>query len=268
MKIKPILPKEHGAWGMVFTPFFIAAGMAWCFDLKMVFLLFSIFFFYVARRPFEELIGYGSSRKQPLLKKRILYLWLIAYMFSGFLFTIPLIYKYQLYWLVLFGGLFTLFMLINVVQIKIGNRRSVSGELIGIGGLCITAPMGYYVATGSMGWFNFFAWCAIFLYYSRSVFYVKLRVRAVSAKGQFPNALNKVFFAWRYISCHFGMLAAVYIISLLSHVEWVVIAYIPITMQSMYGISKLDGKLNIKSLGYIEVFHSILFGAAIVLVCH
>lgn len=267
MKIKPILPKEHGAWGMVFTPFFIAAGMAWCFDLKMVFLLFSIFFFYVARRPFEELIGYGSSGKQHLIEKRSLYQWLIAYMVLGALFIFPLFYKYHLYWLVMFGGFFILFMLINVVLIKMGNRRSVFGELIGIGGLCMTAPMGYYVVTGSMGWFNFFVWCAIFLYYSRSVFYVKFRVKAVVKKVQFLNARDKLFFAWRYISCHFGMLTAVYVISLLFHVQWLVIAYIPITIQSMYGISNLDGKLNVKKLGYIEVFHSILFGGIIVLVC-
>ena len=253
---------------MVFTPFFISAGVAWCFDVKMVLILFATFFIFLIRKPVEELFRPEIADKKSKISKKEVYSWLSIYFLFSCLFAAPLFFRYQLNWLLLFGLLFLLFLLISIVQMRKKGQRSAFNELVGIAGLCMTAPIGYYVATGQLNITNFFIWCLMFLYYSRSVFYVKLRVRANYTKTKFCNMADKTTFAGNFICIHFFLIVAVYLLSLAFKTQWLIVAYIPISIQCMFGILNMGNKLNVRRLGYIEVFHSIGFGIMIVFICH
>lgn len=265
--IKPIIPKEHGAWTMLFMPFFISSGVAWCFDIKMVFTCFSILFLYLIRKPIEELIRYDVLSTNIQLTRKNIYFWLIVYGSLAVLLVTPLFYKYNLKGLLPFGFLFFLFLLMNVIKLKSGKKKSMYGDLVGIAGLCMTAPAGYYVATGKINRFNFLIWCVVFIYYGRSVFYVNLRVMAKSKREQFRNWLDKAKFAKSYINIHIYLIVTACILSVIFNYYWLIAAYIPITIQAIIGILNLDRNLNVKSLGYTEVCHSFIFAGIVVWAC-
>lgn len=234
----------------------------------MLLLFFGTFFLYLTRKPIEELLRIKRSGKVISGNEKQFFFWLLVIFFIGMLFIAPLIFIYELTGLVLFGILLIFFQVINMVQLKRNMRRTVVRELIGIGGLCLTAPIGYYVGTGKIDNVNFLLWSINFIYFARSVFYVKLRVRASAKRDQLSSWAKNFLYSRNYIYYHSFLLCIIFTLLVLFYKKWLIIAYIPITIQSIIGITRLAKDLNIKKLGYIEVTHSVVFSLLIVVFIH
>ena len=102
MKVRSTLrlPREHGAWAMLYVPFVVGALVAAEINLRVVCLFFSTSFLFIAR---ESLLAWwrGRHRGQPqaaALKTLIIYTSLAG------LFGLPLVAVYKLYWLVPLGA--------------------------------------------------------------------------------------------------------------------------------------------------------------------
>ncbi len=263
MKISSVLPKEHGAWGVLFIPFFVSAAVASCFDLKMILLLFGIFFLYISRKSIEEL--FRASKHNDRLIKNKFYYFLIIFITVGLLFIIPIFLLYDLTWLPAFGFIFICLQWINILQIRKRKQRTVTAELIGIAGLCLSAPIAYYVATGEIEKTALLMWIISFAYFARGVLYVKLRLSVVAARAQFADLYERMKYSKGYIFFHLALITSTFFLLIMFQKPFLIISYLPIAIQSFLGISRMNTKLNVPRIGYIEVSHSILFGILVVL---
>ena len=264
MKISSVIPREHGAWGILFIPFFISAGVASCLDVKMILLLFGIFFLYISRKPIEELFRI-SKQNNSLIKNKFLSI-LILFITVGLAFTFPIFLLYDRHWLPVYGFIFICLQGINILQIKKRKQRTVTAELIGIAGLCLSAPVAYYVATGMIEKTALLLWFISFAYFARGVLYVKLRLSVVAGHVKFLNLYERVKYSKGYIFFHLALITITFSLLIMFRIPFLIISYIPIAIQSFIGISRMNTKLNVPRIGYIEVSHSILFGVLVVLI--
>ncbi|HEU4390720.1 MAG TPA: YwiC-like family protein, partial [Blastocatellia bacterium] len=166
------LPREHGAWAMLYVPMLIGILVAGRFTLAVAFLVCSASLFFVAR---ESLILWWRS-----VRRNAKYpgagLTAAVYLGLAFLFAIPLVAVYQLWWLVPMSAAAGILVAINAEQSVRKMDRTIGGELLAILGLTSSGLAAHYVATGKVEANAFWLWGSCVLYFTSSIFYVRLRV--------------------------------------------------------------------------------------------
>ena len=191
---KQLIPREHGVWPMFLVPLLVGAGVAPISDGMVGLLLSAAIFAHVAR---YELLLLVRLRAKGGVDRRAFLLFLSS---SALAFTSALFLVLEARWLLLsLGGGALLFMALHTFLALKRTERSIHGELLGIAGLTMTAPAAYYVAAGELNVAAFTLWLLSFLYFGRSVFYVKMKVAAHGKRGDFRNLWDRLRFSrnWR-----------------------------------------------------------------------
>jgi hypothetical protein len=146
-----------------------AAGIAGSFDIPVVVMAAAVTLVFLSQRPYAQLVSNAASRRDPGLLRRNM-TWLAGYwvstllLFAGLYFVYDLVALPRFLWIAIpIAAAFTLFLWKNRV-------RSVAGELTGICGLTLTAPLtimppsGRFNLSGSgCGHFASFILAAVFL---------------------------------------------------------------------------------------------------------
>src|SRR5262249_29826211 len=174
------LPKEHGAWVMLYVPFVLGVAVAGRVNWPVLLLLLSATAVFISR---ESLLVYWRARARgrgaaEAGRTLLLYLALAA------AFGSPLIFVFKLFWLIPLGLIGAALLLINGRQATRMEERTAAGEIMAIGGLTMTASAAYYSASGRWEMTAFWLWLLSALYMASSVFYVKLRVYRLNPRKQ------------------------------------------------------------------------------------
>src|SRR3972149_8868971 len=124
-RVKPPLPKEHGAWAMLLTPFAASAIAAGSLDVKLVLLLVGVLSLYLARFYCTQWVRSKTRRYyQESLQ------WPIIYSVAGFSVGAVLVFGYGLWGLVLMGGIAALSLLVYLLLFIKRLDRSASTEVM------------------------------------------------------------------------------------------------------------------------------------------
>jgi hypothetical protein len=181
-------------------------------------------------------------------------------------------------WLVTIGhrtGLLALAPLVGALLVaylhNVARRRefSVLGELTGIAGLVVSAPAAYYASKGHYDVTALGLWVIHMLYFSGTVFYIKLKVRE-QTRCEAPTQLAQRLIAGR--ACLTYQTTTLSVVALLALLRWVPVltplALIPVTVKTLVGAVRWQDRrsLSLIRLGLAEVAHSVLFGAMTVLI--
>ncbi|MGZ4031947.1 MAG: YwiC-like family protein, partial [Tumebacillaceae bacterium] len=131
--MKVVLPREHGAWGMLFGP--LLAGMiAGGFRMADILLVFAMLAVYLASNPLIQWLK-QPERKADMKK------WAIGYSAAAAAFGLPLVFYYPpLLLLALPGGVS---LLINIRFALRKQERHLLNDLAAIAGLCLGAVAAY-----------------------------------------------------------------------------------------------------------------------------
>jgi hypothetical protein len=154
-------------------------------------------------------------------------------------------------------------------QVTRRKESSVLGELIGISGLVLSAPAAYYAITGRYDATAAGLWAIHLLYFSGTVFYIKLKVRE-QARRKAPTELSQRLVAGR--ACLAYQTTALTVVALLTLLRWMPalapLALIPVTVKMVLGTVRWQDRrsLSLVRLGLAEVGHSLLFGVMTVLI--
>jgi YwiC-like protein len=148
------LPKEHGAWVMLYVPFVLGVAVAGHVYWPVILLLLSTTAMFISR---ESLLVCWQARARgrdttDAGRTLLLYLALAA------AFGLPLIFAFELFWLVPLGLIGAALLLINGKQATQMEERTMTGEIMAIGGLTMTAPAAYYAASGRWEMTAFWLW--------------------------------------------------------------------------------------------------------------
>jgi len=226
------LPREHGAWGILLIPFATAAGIAGVFNVPVALLLVSVLCFYLARTSFLK----GDYR------------WLVGLLVASLVAAAPVVVVWQRWWLVAFGA--------GVAPVALRRTdRSVAVQLAAVAGLTLTAPITWYVATGSLGWPAWRLWVLNALYFAGRVLYVKMHIAAAMQRGASRLRLGAPTLAYH------GALAGV------AACWWPVgLAFVPAMFHAVVGVLRLTPVLRIKRLAWTEVAAAVVFGSSLIAV--
>ena len=240
-----MLPREHGAWAMLYVPMAVGALVAGGFSWRVALIVLAQTFVFIAREPL-------------LVWWRALAVYLAFAAVSG----APLVFVSRLLWLVPLGLVSALLLTVNAEQAARREDRTLAGELLAIAGLTLTAPATYYAARGQWDGVAIWLWALCALFFASSVFYVKLRVAALNRrKGQERRRAIS-----RCAVYHTFLLAALLGLALSTSLNlFLFLAFAPVLARSFWSLARPAGELNLRRVGVAEIVYSLFFLAFITL---
>jgi hypothetical protein len=258
------LPKEHGSWAMFGVPliigFVVAAQLHW----RSILLIAAALGLFLVRFPIDALI---KTRKRPTADRAGLIRWAIVYgsiaaLCGGWLIVID-----QLTWLIPLGGLGAALLAYHWWLVERRKEMSARGELAGIFGLALGAPLAYYASTGVLDGTALGLWIVNALYFGGTVFYIKLKVRQQPKEPAPDRVSERLVKAKACLSYQSVVLTSVTLLVALNGLPALaLLAFVPMTLKVLFGATHWQDRrsLSLPRLGVIEIVHSALFAVLII----
>ena len=260
-----IVPREHGAWGLLLVPLFtgVAAGLASAHRAwpLLVFTMATLSLFWL-RTPLESLIGTGSLTAHTSGER-----WtaLIASVCLGAVSVAcltGLMWKGRNSELLFLGAATALAFVAQAVLRRFGRRARMAAQLVGTVGLTCTAPAAYYIGTGRLDERAFVLWAANWIFAGNQIHFVQLRIRAARA-ATFSEKFNRgrLFF----------LAQPAFLLVLTFASLWrvlpalVLIAFAPALVRGTQWFFRKPEFLDVKKLGWSEMRHGVAFGVLLAL---
>ncbi|GAX91390.1 YwiC-like family protein [Effusibacillus lacus] len=165
--MKAVIPREHGAWGMLFAPLLVgmfAGGLA----ASHVLLVLSMLGVYLASYPLIQ--WFKNPKRNAHLRG-----WILGYGAASAVLGLPLVYLYpKLVWLALPAAVV---LMINIGFAVRKQERHILNDLVAISGLSLGGVAAYYVSTNGFDLTSGVIWLSCFLVFTGSVLHVKSLIR-------------------------------------------------------------------------------------------
>lgn len=254
----PIVPKEHGAWAVLYGSFLAGIGVAGRVTLPMILLLGVVTCLAFANGPLVLILRSAGSRA-PSKERRRASFWFFAYASGAVMCVAPLLAVYQMTFLFPFAMAAACFLALRAFFVRQGDDRSLPGELIGTAGLALVGPTAHAVAVNGAEPIGALLWLLLTLYFAGGVFYVRMRIRLMLAQRKGAPAVSNR--ARR--SCllyHMLLLILIPALAAVNVVPWAVLpAFAPALWRAAAGLRRRDATLNLRRLGWSEVGLTVAF---------
>jgi hypothetical protein len=259
-----ILPREHGAWGILLVPLVTGATVGFLrggrFLPALLFTIAVIALFWL-RTPLESLLGTSVVRAQTpqefqLVRRILVPLSAVALTALSVLFWRGS--NLKLFWLALAAmAAFAL----QQVLIRIGRSARMAAQVAGALGLTSTAPAAYYVVTGRLDLTAAALWLANWLFAGDQIHFVALRIHAARAAG----LRQKVAAGWTFL---LGQFLLAVILALTSHLHilprWTPLAFALVFFRGLAWFVARPQPIAVRRLGWTELLHAIAFAILLI----
>ncbi|ENQ3108235.1 YwiC-like protein [Bacillus sp. 491mf] len=234
--MKLIIPKQHGAWGMLLIPFILGVliGKGTWYHIP---LFLAWLFVYLATYPLLMYV------KQPR-KKYYLHSFFLYFSVACVCAIIALIYEWRI---VFFSIIMLPCFFINIYFSRQKNERALLNDTCAIILFCIGGIISYYFTMKTVDEKIWVVATISFLYFMGSTFYVKTMIR------EKKNPTYR-FVSWGY---HSLLVIVTLIVS-----PWFTIAFIPSLIRSILFYGR---NISILKVGILESINSIYFFVSVVL---
>ena len=258
------LPKEHGSWAMFSVPLIIGFAVAASWQWRSVLLISAALGLFLVRFPIDTLI---KTRRRPQVDRMWLIRWAVIYGLSAALCGGWLIVIDQLYWLLPLGVVGVALLAYHWWLVEHRQEMSARGELAGIFGLALGAPLAYYVSTGSIDGTAVGLWIVNALYFGGTVFYIKLKVRQQPKEPAPDRVSERLVKAKACLTYQSVVLTLIILLVAFNRLPALaLLAFVPMTLKVLYGAAQWQDRksLSLPRLGVIEIVHSTLFAMLII----
>ena len=260
---RPIIPREHGAWGMLYGAFVGGIGVAGQVALPVGLLFVAVTATALGTGPLTLLVRRGVSPAWRVDRHRAL-AWLAVYGIIFALAVLPLFLVYRLTFLTAFGLGAACFLLVRVYLLRGRDDRSLAGELFGAAGLSMVGPAAHAVAARAVEPIGALLWLLLFLFFASGVFYVRMRVRGILARRQGTAPVQQAAVR-SCLAYHLVLLVGLPLLASLHLVPWaLLLAFAPALWRAAAGLRELQAPLDLKRLGWSEVAQTLVFLALLV----
>lgn len=254
-----IVPREHGAWGLLLVPMVTAAGIAFRQSTNVfpfVLLLTAALALFWLRTPLESLLGISAMRAETKEERNsvsfvIAYLAVVAGLALSMLLWSghnPLLWAIG----VAAGAAFVAQALLK----KMGRRTRMLSEMVGTIGLTASAPAVYYVITGRFGIIAWMLWLANLIFAGNQIHYVQMRIHAAKLLGMRAKFTR----GWSFAGGQVAMLAALSATCWLGWMPWfALLAFLPLLVRGFYYFVQKPAPLQVRRLGWNELAQAITF---------
>src|SRR5208283_5145500 len=256
-----LIPREHGAWGMLLVPLATGAIVGLPFGVDVggltLFIVAAMSLFWL-RTPVEAWLGTSAIKAQTEQECAFV---LRAIVGIGVLAAISIA---MLLWnghnrgLLLIGAVAVLAFATQALVKKLGRKGRMPAQVIGAVGLTSTAAGAYYVATGKLDHVALALWLANWLFAGDQIHFVQLRLRssrAASINEKLQQGLS--FFAGQVALI--GILLATSRFGVLP--TWIALAFVPVLFRGTLWFVRGRKPLDVHKLGFSELTQALVFGA-------
>jgi len=259
MKIpSPLIPKEHGAWAVLFVPLLVGASIAGKFTPNVLLLALGTLAVFMSYVPAQTLLREWLNASQAPERVRAAKFWAMVYLGAGMLFMLPLFLQ-NLWWLLGIGTLSVIAFFANFVLTR-HYSKTVLSDLISVLGLTLSAPAAYYTITGKLDQTAALLWLMNFLFFGSGIVYVHTKLRAAALKKPEFSFGEKLSLGKLNLIYHLVVLAIVGILAVQNFTPlFALVAFVPMTIHAIYGTLKLSSTVRFKNLGLILLLHSLIF---------
>ena len=254
-----ILPREHGAWGLLLVPMVTGAGIALRASsnfFPFILLLTAALTLFWLRTPLESLLGTSALRAQTTEERRevafvALYLGSVAALALLMLLWAG---NNPLLWLIgcAAGAAFVAQALLK----KLGRWARMLAEVVGTIGLTSSAPAAYYVITGKFGLTAWTLWLANLIFAGNQIHYVQLRIHTARVQG----LREKLSRGWAFAIGQALMTVALTIACLTGLIPALAsLAFAPVMFRGWLYFVQKPAPLLVRRLGWSELSQAIAF---------
>ncbi len=260
-----VLPREHGAWGILMVPLVTGTWIGYGHGngvLPLVLFMVAALALFCLRTPLESWIESSPLRPATSRERQAVLYSVIAYASIASIVLAALVWMERAFGLLALGAAVGAIFLVQAVLNKFGRKTRLAAQLVGSLGLTSTAAGAYYVVTGRVDLRALALWLANWLFAANQIHFVRLRLRAARAQSSrekfacgrsFLNAQLlaglALFLAWRYVALP-GMAIA---------------AFTPVAARAALWFAGPPAPLEIHRLGRSELAHALLFGVLFIL---
>ena len=271
-----IVPREHGAWGLLLVPLVTGAGVAFretTHVVPAVLLLLATLALFWLRTPVESLLGTSAMRAQTRDERRTVALAITCLGAVAAFALGALLWSWQnpLLWLIgaVAGTTFVAQALLKLAwrqppRLSSGrptSKQSVQrlrmlSEMIGTIGLTASAPAAYYVITGKFGVTAWVVWVANLIFAGDQIHYVQLRIHTVRIEG----FRAKLKHGWAFATGQLLMTAALTVACLFRLIPPIAsLAFSPLLFRGWFYFIQKPAPLAVRKLGWSELSHAVAF---------
>ncbi len=286
-----ILPREHGAWGLLLVPMVTGAGVAFretSHFVPALLLLVATLALFCLRTPVESLLGTSALRAQTADERRsvamvIAFLGAVAAVTLG---TLLWARQNPLLWVIgaVAGAAFVLQALLKNMwrrpprpsreslprasgasregeaerprSTHSPKRFRMLSEIVGTVGLTASGPAAYYVITGRFGAMAWIVWIANLIFAGDQIHYVQLRIHTARIEG-FRAKLKR---GWAFAVGQLLMTVLVTLACLTGLIPAIAsIAFSPLLFRGWYYFIQKPSPLVVRKLGWSELTQAAAF---------
>jgi YwiC-like protein len=255
-----VVPREHGAWGMLLVPLVTGAAVGLFTGGRVapvLLLTTAVLALFWLRTPVESWLGTSAVRVQTRQERQLVGRVVMPVATIAAVSLSALFWQgknRELIWLgMIVGASFAAQMFLK----RMGRTTRMAAEVVGALALTSTAPAAYCVATGRLDARAWALWLVNWLFAADQIHFVWLRIRGARAAG-----LNQKFtVGWSFLAGQIllgGMLALAYRFSWLP--DLALIAFAPVLFRGFVWFVRKPEPIVVRRLGWTELAHAVAFG--------
>ena len=254
-----VLPREHGAWGLLLVPFVTGAGVAFQQSshlgpaLQLLAAALAVFWL---RTPVESLLGTSVLRAQTSEER-----YAVGLVIAG-LAAVTALALGALLWagrnpnLWPIGVAAAAAFAVQALLKKLGRRARMLSEIVGTAGLSLAAPAAYYVISGKLDATAWMLWLANLVFAGNLIHYVQVRIHTARIEGW----RAKLARGWAFAVGQIVMTGVLTLACLRGFMPWLVlIAFVPILFRGWFYFFQKPAPLVVRRLGWSELGQAVVF---------
>ena len=256
-----IVPREHGAWGMLLVPLatgaIVAAKTAVNFSSLAWFILAAMSLFWL-RTPIESWLGTSPIKAQSAEERRIVGRAILAIAAIAICSVAVLLCSDAARGLFIIGSVAALAFAAQMQLKKLGRTGRMPAQVVGAIGLTSTAAGAYYVATGHLDRSAIALWVANWLFAGDQIHFVQVRIRSARA----ASFQDKLAHGLPFLAAQAVLVIAIIAAWRFDFFQAVVaIAFLPVLSRGLVWFVRGPQPLDVHKLGFSELRQALLFGA-------
>ncbi len=254
----PLMPKEHGAWAVLYGSFVAGAGVAGRVVFPLALLLVGVSALALASGALS-LLSRPRARERAVDRRGRVRTWLLLYVLTAAATLGPLLLVWRLQFLCAFGAAAAALLLLRALLVSRRYERTLPGELVGVAGLTLIGPVAHAVAVGAVRGAGLALWPVLFLFFASGIFYVRMQIHGTAARRRGDWAASRP----PRLACalyHLALIALVPLLAALHVIPWLLlVAFIPAVCRAAWALSSPRVRLDVRRLGWSETALTVAF---------
>lgn len=259
-----VIPREHGAWGMLLVPLATGAAVALrtaaAPPTLLALIVATIAIFWV-RTPIESWLGTGLLRPQSAEERNIVGKVVLSATALAALALIALFWGGQNQQL-LFLGIIAATSFAVQAALKKNRKTRTLAQIVGALGLTVTAPAAYFVVSGQINRLALLLWLANWLFAVNQIQFVQLRIHSTRAADPMAKLARGRWFLLTQ-----SIVAVILLAACRTRIlpGFVLLAFAPSLVRGLAWFFAAPQPLIVRRLGWTELAHNLAFEIILVI---